>query len=64
VLLASTTLALELLLQVPFLGPSVLQAIFGTIAIGMAITALRARRSGSWPRAARLDERARADHTC
>ena len=53
VLLASTTLALELLVQIPFLGPSLLQAIFGTVAIGMSILALRAYRSGWWPRAAR-----------
>ncbi len=53
VLLASATLALELLVQIPFLGPSVLQAVFGTTAIGMAILADRARRSGWWPRAAR-----------
>ena len=53
VLLASATLALELLVQIPFLGPSLLQAVFGTIAIAMAILAHRARRSGWWPRAAR-----------
>ena len=41
VLLASASLALELLVQIPFLGPSVLQAVFGTIAVGMAILALR-----------------------
>jgi len=54
VLLASATLALELLVQIPFLGPSLLQAVFGTIAVGMAILALRARRSGWWPMTARL----------
>ena len=54
VLLASATLALELLVQIPFLGPSVLQAIFGTTAIGMAILALRARNAGWWPEAALL----------
>ena len=52
VLLASATLALELLVQIPFLGPSLLQAVFGTIAIGMAILALRARNAGWWPRTA------------
>jgi len=51
VLLASATLALELLVQIPFLGLSVLQAVFGTIAIVMAALALRARRAGWWPRA-------------
>jgi hypothetical protein len=50
VLLASTTLALELLVQIPFLGPSVLQLIFGAIAIFMAVLAIRARREGWWPR--------------
>jgi len=53
VLLASGTLALELLVQIPFLGPSLLQAVFGGIAIAMAALALRARRVGWWPRAAR-----------
>ena len=53
VLLASATLALELLVQIPFLGLSLLQAAFGTIAIVMAALALRARRAGWWPRAAR-----------
>jgi hypothetical protein len=48
VLLASATLALELLVQIPFLGPSLLQVVFGTIAIAMAALALRARRTG-WP---------------
>ena len=46
VLLASATLALELLVQIPFLGLSVLQAVFGTIAIVIAALALRARRAG------------------
>ena len=49
VLLASGTLALELLVQIPFLGPSLLQAVFGTIAVAMALLADRARRSGWWP---------------
>jgi hypothetical protein len=53
VLLASATLGLELLVQIPFLGPSVLQAVFGTIAIAMAALALRARRAGWWPPASR-----------
>jgi L-lactate permease len=53
VLLASAALALELLVQIPFLGPSLLQAIMGTIAIGMAVVAIRARGLGWWPRAAR-----------
>jgi hypothetical protein len=49
VLLASSTLALELLAQIPFLGPNLLQAVFGTIAVGMAVVAYLARRAGWWP---------------
>jgi hypothetical protein len=47
---ASATLVLELLVQIPFLGPSVLQLIFGVIAIFMAVLAIRARRKGWRPR--------------
>jgi hypothetical protein len=50
VLLSSALLAIELLVQMPFLGFSILQLIFGVIAIGMAVVALRARRAGWWPR--------------
>lgn len=50
VLLASTLLATELLVQIPFLGFSVLQLIFGAVAIGMAVVGLLARRTGRWPR--------------
>ena len=50
VLVASALLATELLFQIPFLGFSVLQLIFGTVAIGMAVVALLARRAGWWPR--------------
>ena len=46
-------LALELLVQIPFLGLSLLQAIFGTIAIVMAALALQARQAGWWPPAVR-----------
>ena len=42
VLLASTLLAIELLVQLPFLGFSSLQLIFGAVAIGMAIVGLLA----------------------
>ena len=48
-LLASVLLAIELLMQVPFLGPSILQAIFGAVAVGMAVVSLLARRAG-WRR--------------
>jgi hypothetical protein len=50
VLVASALLALELLVQIPFLGFSILQLIFGTVAIGMAVVGLLARRAGWWPR--------------
>jgi hypothetical protein len=43
VLLASALLAIELLVQIPFLGVSVLQLIFGAVAIGMAVVGLLAR---------------------
>jgi hypothetical protein len=49
VLLASATLAIELLVQIPFLGPSWLQALFGAVAVSMTILALWAKRAGWWP---------------
>jgi hypothetical protein len=49
VLLASALLAIELLVQIPFLGFSVLQLIFGTVALGMAVVGLLARSAGWWP---------------
>ena len=51
VLVASAALALELLVQIPFIGPSPLQAVFGTLAIILAVLALRARAAGWWHRA-------------
>lgn len=53
VLLANATLAIELLVQTPLLGPSTLQAIFGAIAIAMATLAIRARSAGWWLRITR-----------
>jgi hypothetical protein len=50
VLLASALLAVELLVQIPFLGFSMLQLIFGAVAISMAVVGLLARRTGWWPR--------------
>jgi hypothetical protein len=50
VLVASALLATELLVQIPFLGFSVLQLILGAVAIGMAVVGLVARRTGWWPR--------------
>ena len=49
VLLASALLVIELLVQIPFLGFSILQLIFGAVAIGMALVAILARRAG-WRR--------------
>jgi hypothetical protein len=49
VLAASALLAIELLGQIPFLGFSMLQLIFGVVAIGMAVVALLARKAGWWP---------------
>lgn len=49
VLLASALLAAELLVQIPFLGFSMLQLIFGAVAIGMAVVGLLARGTGWWP---------------
>ena len=48
VLVASATLAIELLVQIPFLGPSPFQAVFGGIAVTMAGLALLARRAAGW----------------
>ena len=48
VLVASGTLAVELVVQIPFVGPSALQAVFGTVAVGLAGLAVDARRGGWW----------------
>lgn len=50
VLFACAMLAIELLVQIPFLGPSILQLVFGTVAVGMTAVGLLARRAGWWPR--------------
>ena len=52
VLVASALLVVELVVQIPFIGPSLLQAVFGTVAVVMAALALRARRLGGWVSAA------------
>jgi hypothetical protein len=49
VLLASALLVIELLVQIPFLGFSILQLIFGAVAIGLAVVAILARRAGWRP---------------
>ena len=46
VLLASASLAIELLVQIPFLGFNILQLIFGAVTIGMAAVGMLARRAG------------------
>jgi hypothetical protein len=48
VLVAAGALAVELLVQIPFLGLSVLQAVLGAVVLGSAGLALDARRHG-WP---------------
>jgi hypothetical protein len=45
VLVASALLATELLVQIPFLGLSVLQLIFGAVTIGMVVVGLLARNA-------------------
>lgn len=45
VLLGCATLALELGVQIPFLGPSVLQAVCGSACLVLAALALRGRRT-------------------
>jgi hypothetical protein len=50
VLVASALLAVELLVQIPFVGPSALQAVFGTLAIVLAVLAFVARPT--WRRSA------------
>jgi len=46
VILASVTLAVELLVQIPFVGFNVLQVVVGGIAVLLARLAVRARRTG------------------
>ena len=46
VLVSSALLGVELVVQIPFVGPSALQAVFGTVAVGLAGAALYARRAG------------------
>ncbi|HVN11501.1 MAG TPA: hypothetical protein VMT69_05370 [Kineosporiaceae bacterium] len=50
VLVASACLVMELAVQIPFLGFSVFQPVFGLIAVVMAVLALLARDAGWWPR--------------
>ena len=48
VLAASGLLLVEVVVQIPFVGPSVLQAVFGGVAVTMGSLALVAHRSGRW----------------
>lgn len=50
VLGASALLLVEVGVQIPFVGPSTLQAVFGSIALGLGGLALVARRRGTWRR--------------
>lgn len=48
VMTASGLLLFEVTIQVPFIGPSVLQGVFGTVAVTMASLAVVVHRSGLW----------------
>lgn len=50
VLVASGLLLVEVTVQIPFVGPSVLQAAFGAVAVTMGALAYGAHRSGRWRR--------------
>jgi hypothetical protein len=47
---ASALLLVEVAVQIPFVGPSALQAVFGSVALGLGGLALVARRRGTWCR--------------
>ncbi|MFP5283042.1 MAG: hypothetical protein ACLGIF_06300 [Actinomycetes bacterium] len=46
VLLAAATMAVEVLVQIPFLGPNPLQAVFGGLAVALGALGWHARRAG------------------
>ena len=46
---SSALLTIELLVQIPFVGPSALQAALGIAGAGIAATAIKSRKQG-WPR--------------
>lgn len=50
VLAASGLMLVEVTVQIPFVGPSALQAVFGGIAVGMGALAVVALRHRSWRR--------------
>jgi hypothetical protein len=49
VFVAACTMAIEVAVQIPFLGPSWLQAVFGGLAAVLAVLAVHARRRGWRP---------------
>lgn len=49
VLVACALLLFELVVQIPFVGPSPLQAVLGTVALAIGALAVRARRTGWAP---------------
>lgn len=49
VLWASALLSVELLVQIPFVGPSGLQAVLGLVAVGLAAAAVRSRQLARRP---------------
>lgn len=48
VLIANGLLLVEVVVQIPFVGPSVLQAVFGALAVGLGGLAIAAHRSQGW----------------
>lgn len=48
VVAAAGLLLLEVTSQIPFVGPSPLQGVFGAVAVGTGLLGCRARRSGAW----------------
>jgi hypothetical protein len=50
VLVACALLLVEVLVQVPFVGPSMLQLVMGLIAVGVGALAWHARTTGAWAR--------------
>ena len=51
VLVASALLLVEVLVQIPFVGPSILQLVMGLIALALGALAWHARSTGAWTRA-------------
>jgi hypothetical protein len=48
VLAASALLLLEVVVQIPFVGPSMLQLVMGLIAVVVGVLAWHARTTGAW----------------